>query len=348
MLKKINNILIIRLSSMGDVILTTSLIRQIKSKYPDVNLHFVTAKPFTDIYRYNPRISKLIEYDKSGDLRDIVRLKNELRQIIPGGKYDLVIDLQRNLRSKIFRSGLGRNYLFIHKRRLHKLSLVYLKRPLMKEIVPLPEIYRFAASSLKIEDDHKGLEIWLPEEKNNSSYIPDETEYSEKTEPIRIAIAPGAYHETKRWPIEKYIDLLNKLKAKYNADMVLIGGTNDKALTDIINGEVNFSIDDKSGSTSILETAKIISQCSLLITNDTGVMHIAAARKIPVAAIFGSTVKEFGFIPFRTRNQIIEKDISCRPCTHIGLNKCPKGHFDCMNKISVREVLNVVSKILNN
>ncbi|MFH1049767.1 MAG: glycosyltransferase family 9 protein [bacterium] len=343
MLKKIENILVIRLSSMGDVILTTALIRQIRNKYPNTRLDFATSKQFAEIFTNNPHISNLIEYDKQSSLKDINDLKKNIKSKIPSGRYDLVIDLQRNIRSRVFRSGLGAQYLYVKKMRLHKLSMVYFKRPLLKKIVPIPEIYRMTASPLDIEDDGKGLELWLPNETLSPIYLPEEKKVKNS---LTIAIAPGAFHNTKRWQKEKYLELIIHLKENFYADIVLIGGKKDKEITDWITSKITFEFEDCTESDSIIRTVSAIDSASLLISNDTGVVHIAAARKVPVVAIFGSTVKEFGFIPFRTKHEIVEKILPCRPCTHYGLNKCPKVHFDCMNKISVEDVVLAVQKLI--
>jgi heptosyltransferase-2 len=338
MTEKKLNILMIRLSSMGDVVLTTSLVRQLKATFPNSRIDFVTSQEFKEIYKYNPYISNLIEYDKSSNFEQIATQKNDIKQNLPLGKYDYVIDLQRNMRTKIFRSGLGEIYFLVHKRRLHKLSLVYLKKPLYKTLIPVPEVNRFCVRELDVKNDNKGLEIWLPEEKGLQNY-PPEFKQRKKDEFYKIAIAPGAYHFTKRYPKERFVNLIELISKKINAEFYIIGGMKDKEITDYIKLNSKVNITDYSNSTSILETAKILNTMDVLITNDTGVMHIAASRKIPVLAIFGSTVKEFGFIPYGTDYRIAESTINCRPCTHIGRNECPRKHFDCMMNITVEKLV---------
>jgi len=327
---------------MGDVILTTSLVRQIRNHYPKARIDFVTSKQFTEILKFNPHLSNLIEYDKQSTINEIAVLKKNIKQSLSGGRYDIVIDLQRNLRTKILRSGLGNKYLFVNKLRLHKLSLVYFKRPLLKQIIPIPDIYRLAASPLGIEDDGKGLELWLPDDP--PTYKPKKTDSVNK--PFKIAIAPGAFHETKRWQKEKFSELIHLLKMQYNADILLVGGVKDKTITDWIKSQINFPYEDCTESNSIIKTAGAIDSADLLVSNDTGVVHIATARRVPVVAVFGSTVKEFGFIPYRIEHEIVEKALYCRPCTHYGLNKCPKVHFNCMNEITVEDVLTSILNIL--
>ncbi len=340
-------ILIIRLSSMGDVILSTALPLQIKKKYPNSEIHFAVDKKFAEIYKYNPRIDKLIEYDKTSTIKEIADFKKELKENLENGYYDVVIDLQRNLRSKIFRSGLSKSYLFVNKLRLHKLSLVYAKKSLLKQIIPIPDLYINTAHSLGIDNIDAHLELWFKEEKGEKVYPPLLKVKKDSKEIYSVSIAPGAFHKTKRLPEEKFIELIDELNKSGKFKINLIGGVKDKKVTDFIKSKINKEINDYSESESILKTANIIDTSDIVVTNDTGIMHIAASRKIPVVAIFGSTVKEFGFIPYHTKYKIIEKDLPCRPCTHIGREECPKYHFNCMNLIEVDEILTAIYQILN-
>lgn len=343
--KKINKILIIRLSSMGDVILTTQLTRILRNSYPDALIDFAVSKQFSEIYNYNPHISNIFEYDKSLPNSEIINLRDEFLKSHGIEKYDLIIDLQRNIRSRNLRNGIYEKLVKVRKHRLNKLSLVYFKKNLINPSKLIPEIYLETLSELGIKDDGKGLELWLPEEKGFNIYPPENRILNNKME--KIAIAPGAFHFTKRWLPERFTELIRKLKDAYNAEIILVGGKNDEEISSQIKSCINFEINDYSGSESIIETARIIDSCDLLITNDTGVMHIAAARQVPVAAIFGSTVPAFGFSPFRVQNIIIEKPVTCRPCTHIGRNSCPKKHFNCMKLITADNVIEGVNKLLN-
>ncbi len=343
--EEVKNLLIIRFSSIGDILLTSSLVRQAKHKYPQARLSFALDKRFAELYENNPRVDKIELYDKSVKIDKVVDLKNEIKKSLPDGKYDCVIDLQRNLRSKIFRSGLSDLYLLVSKRRLHKLSLVYLKRPLIKNPLPVPLLNLLAANRLGIEDDGLGLEFWLPEEKNSGAYPPF---HGKKTigDKLKIAIAPNAYHKTKRWGTEKFAELADTLTERFDADITLIGGVKDKSITDEVKGLSDNIAEDVSESNSLIKTARAIDRCHLIVTNDTAAAHIAAARKVPVVEILGSTVKEFGFYPFRVENEIVERELSCRPCTHIGKSECPKGHFGCMKLIESEQVFNVCEKLL--
>ncbi len=334
--KTINSILLIRLSSMGDVILSTSLIRLIRSTFIDARIDFLISKQFYEILKFNPYLSNVIIYDKLNSFSKIIKQKKELAHQLPNSKYDLIIDLHNNKRSKHFRCQLGKKILKIKKNRLFKLCLVHFKKNLLNKKLSIPELYFNTANfNHLLIDDGNGLEIFFEKE-------------IEKTNNIRkkIAIAPGAYHFTKQWGINKFSELINLIKNKYDFEIFLLGGASDKKICQEILEKTDNFPKDFSGEKSVLKTAEILSNCDLLVTNDTGVMHIAAARKIPIVAIFGSTTTDFGFAPYRVNHRIIEVDLKCRPCTHIGRSKCPKKHFNCMNLISAERVLEAVEEIV--
>jgi heptosyltransferase-2 len=323
------------------------------------------GKRFKEILEFNPHISRVIAYDHSLRRSGIRSFKNDFLKTLPFKKYDVVIDLQRNLRSWEFRRGIAKRVLKIHKARFKKIMLVRFKKNFFKNI-PIAERYRQTADELGVKDDGKGLEIWLPEEnlkekgKRKKEKIEDSNEFLKENYPpefknpitdhrspiTRTAIAPGAHHFTKRWPHEKFAELAEMLLKKYSCEIVLLGGAADREICQKINEQIGFKAIDKSGATSVYETARELDSCDVLITNDTGVMHIAAARRVPVVAIFGSTVKEFGFAPFRVENRVVEvENLPCRPCTHIGRAECPLGHFKCMNLIPPGEVLKSVEEL---
>ncbi|HPI20655.1 MAG TPA: glycosyltransferase family 9 protein [Candidatus Kapabacteria bacterium] len=334
--KIINSILFIRLSSIGDIILTTSLIRLIRSTFPNTRIDFLISKQFYEILKFNPYLSNIIIYDKLNSFSEINKKKKELASQLENGKYDLIIDLHNNNRSKHFRFHLGKKILKIKKNRLFKLCLVHFKKNIYNRKLSIPKLYFDTANfDNSLLDDGIGLEIFL------------ENEF-EKKENIRkkIAIAPGAFHFTKQWGIEKFAELINLIKCKYDFEIILLGGKSDKIICNEILERTNNFPQDFSGETSILKTTEILSSCDLLVTNDTGVMHIAAARQVPIVAIFGSTVTDFGFAPYRVKHKIIEVDLKCRPCTHIGRSKCQRKHFNCMNLISAERVLEAVEEMV--
>ncbi|PIQ10102.1 MAG: hypothetical protein COW71_03925 [Ignavibacteriales bacterium CG18_big_fil_WC_8_21_14_2_50_31_20] len=313
---KLNNpkkILIIRFSSLGDVLLTTPLLRILKNKYPKTEIDYLVKTSFSDAVKLNPNIKNVVSWQTEEEFHlAIIKLKN--------AKYDYVIDLQNNFRSKKIVSKLGKNSFCFKKPNIKKFLLVNFKLNLLKNEKSIPQRYVEVIPELKI--DEKGLELFLPEE-NKTQIFEDK--------PI-IGLAPGAFHFTKRWPIDFYAEVGNKLTNE-GFKIVILGGKSDREICNLLSIKIDRSI-DLSNDNKLFETASNMKKCKLVICNDSGLMHTATAVGTPVIAIFGSTVKEFGFVPFGVKNLIIENNnLSCRPCSHIGKSTCKKKHFNCMNQI---------------
>lgn len=318
-------ILIIRLSSLGDVLLTTPLLRSLKKAYPKTEIHFLVREEYKDALINNPNISNLLILKQ-----DVLQVKSTLYQ----NEYDFVIDLQNNLRSRRLTSGLPCPKARFKKHALQKFLLVKFKINKLKNAPPIP--VRYASSLEKFNLDDEGLDVFT---NNKPSF-----KISSLTNVI--GMCPGSRHFTKMWPKEYFIELGKRLTEK-GYRVALFGGTGDKTICHQISSSVNGSI-DLSNDNDILQIAADMKKCSAIVCNDSGLMHLACAVKVPVAVIFGSTVKEFGFTPYRCKNLILENNsLSCRPCSHIGRNKCPKNHFRCMKEITPEMVLSSLTEFLN-
>ena len=304
-------VLIIRLSSLGDVLLTTPLVRSLKNNYHDLIIDYLVKPNFEVAVKLNPHINSVIIYNDSPELA--IQLKQN--------NYDLVIDLHNNLRTKKIVRQLGvLHYKFV-KPNLEKFLLVHTKINLLKEKKPIP--IRYAEVIPENELDDKGLELFIPKD------ISSELEGSNKV----IGFAPGAFHFTKRWPIEYYAELGKKLN-KDDYTIAILGGKSDKIICNDLQKMIPNSL-DLSNNNDLFRTAVHIKNCKALVCNDSGLMHTASAVGTPVVSIFGSTVKESGFAPYGIKNIVVENsELKCRPCTHIGKSKCPKGHFKCMREIT--------------
>jgi heptosyltransferase-2 len=307
------------------VLLTTPIIRALKLKFPKAEIHFAVKQEFADVYSSNPNISKLILFDK--DRAD------EIKTLLEHEKYDLVIDLQNNRRSRKLTRGTTGNLLMFVKPTAAKLLLVYFKINLLKEKKSI--VYRYSKTA-EVKLDGKGLDLFLPE--GTESSLEKGKQY--------IGFAPGAKHSTKRWLPEYFVELGNEL-TKRGFQIVLFGGKSEKQLcyeiSKQITGSINLQNDDK-----LFQIAADMKLCKLIVTNDSGLMHTAASVGVPVAAIFGSTVGEFGFSPYGVQNLILENNsLFCRPCSHIGKSTCPKKHFKCMKNVTPQNVLNHLQNFLS-
>lgn len=324
----VKKILIIRLSSIGDIVLTSEFVRIARQKFLNARIDFLLQDKFKELLKYNPNIDNLIAYNKSQNSKLIIEERDRYLEENELKNYDIIFDLQNNLRTKVWTNGIASKIFRLKKWRSTKLKLVYLKK-LELQVPPIPENYLNVGSDFNFVSDGNGLELFLENEQDYN--------YKIKKENNIIGVAPGAHHFTKRYPAVKYSELIGKTNKKNpEIKFKLFGSKEDsESAKIIIENNPDSEIEDFTGKLSLLETAKEIDKCGRFITNDTGLMHIAAARKVPLLAIFGSTVTNFGFSPYGIPYKIVETEekLSCRPCSHIGKSKCPKGHFKCMENI---------------
>jgi len=302
--------LIIRFSSIGDIVLTTPVVRCLKTQISDAEVHFVTKKQFKGLVENNPYIDKYFLLEKS--LNDLLTdLKSE--------NYDYVIDLHNNLRTSIIKLRLGVKAFSFDKLNWQKWLLVNLK------INKLPNIHivdRYLATlnDFGVVNDNKGLDYFIPTITNPLNLEPNSY----------VAFAIGGQHNTKKLPNHKIIELCSKI----NKTVVLLGGKEDETNGQEIADKVGEKVINYCGKCNLNQSAEIVRQSEYIITHDTGMMHIAAALKKKVISIWGNTVPEFGMYPYQTEYKVIEnKELSCRPCSKIGYKKCPKGHFKCMEDL---------------
>ncbi len=319
-------ILIIRFSSIGDIVLTTPIIRCLKQQLKDSEIHFLTKEQFVPIVKANPYIDK------------IHFLKNDLKQILPQLKsenFDFIVDLHKNFRSVFVKSKLRKPSKTFNKLNIKKWLLVNFKINLLPKI-HIVDRYFEAVKILSIKNDGKGLDYFIPEnEKVNISELPSTHQNG------FIGFAIGGKHNTKMFPVEKIISVCEKI----NSPVVLLGGHEDIKTGEYIKKSVGDKIYNACGKYSINQSASMVWQAEKIITNDTGLMHIAAAFKKQIISIWGNTVPAFGMYPYlpeteKNKSVIVEiKNLRCRPCSKLGYKKCPKKHFDCMQKITEEKII---------
>lgn len=319
-------ILIIRLSSLGDVLLTTPIIRTLKTKYPEAKIDFLIREEYSDVVKLNPYLNLVYTISRS-------EKNNLLIGHLKKNNYDFIVDLQNNFRSRGIRSRLNVKSYSYSKPTLEKFLLVRFKINLLKQNKNIPQRYAEALSDFRL--DEKGLDLFIPQNINVSLPF---GKY--------IGLIPGSKHFTKRWPEEYFIELGNLLNREGYIS-VIFGGKDDKAVCDRISSNISNSI-NMCNDNNLYETAAGIKQCKLVVTNDSGLMHTTAAVGTRVVVLFGSSVKEFGFTPYGVKNVILENNsLSCRPCSHIGKSSCPKQHFKCMKEITPRLVLENTLKFIS-
>jgi ADP-heptose:LPS heptosyltransferase len=317
--------LIIRFSSIGDIVLTTPVIRCLKKKYPESGIHFLTKKNFTGIVESNPYINKVLSL--TNDL-------NETIDLIKRENYDCIVDLHHNLRTLRIKRALKKTPFYsFNKLNIEKWIYTNFKVNIMpgKHIV---DRYMKTVSSLGVVNDGLGLDFFIPEKDIvKDSDIPFSHSHG------FIAIAIGAAHFTKKLPVEK----LKELCAAIDYPIILLGGNEDFYNGLEISGIDSIKIYNACGKFSLNESADLLRRSKLVISHDTGLMHIAASFKKNILSVWGNTVPSFGMYPYQTVYESFQVNkLWCRPCSKIGYDKCPLGHFKCMNKQDVNAIANSV------
>lgn len=344
-----NRTLIIRLSSVGDVVLSSLLVRTFHTRFPEARLDFLVKEEFAGLVSHNPHLHEVLTFPRNGTFSDLRRLRHEIRS----RKYDLIIDIHDSLRSRFLCAG-ATAVRRVKKRKLARFFLVNFKINLYDRMGGAPSValrYLEPVRRFGIEDDGLGLDLFFPSaseeyvrELLNESGFDGETTF--------IGICPAAKHKNKMWPKERYAVAAAELVEKRGLPVMLFGVESERALCEeIARGVTALNPDTRlinlAGKLSLPDTAAAMDFCAVVLTNDSGLMHVAAARKRPVVALFGPTVRELGFFPFGTKSSVVEHPaLACRPCTHIGLPECPKGHFKCMNEIAAPQVVRAAENLL--
>lgn len=311
--------LLIRLSSAGDIILTSPLLRLIKEREPDGEVHFVVKSIYSDLIQYNLNITTIHLVQEHAEFSEL----EELRQRLLKEKFDSTLDLHNNFRSIYLRKGTSKQIRVIKKDILKRAALVKMKLNFYSE--PRSVALKYAQVYDKSLTEVPMPEIFYPETLRDK--VDEIWRNSRSNKRKAIFLCPGSKHFTKRWPAESWKNLAEKLSAENH--IVLIGGNEDLEICNAIgkiDGVINFC-----GKFTMLESAAMLSHADLVITNDSFLMHAANALGKKILAVFGSSVKEFGFFPYGVENKIMEvTGLNCRPCSHIGRESCPKKHFRCM------------------
>jgi len=278
----------------------------------------VTKKSYGKLLAQNPYI------DRIWTLEDQF---STLATLLKAEKFDAFIDLHNNLRTKRLARALGLKRHAFDKINLAKWLIVQFKlnRLPNQHIV---DRYLESAEFLGIKNDGNGLDFHIPTETRLPEVLRDIEHY--------VCYAIGGQHNTKKMPVSKIIELVSKVKHP----VVLIGGTEDQEDGNRIASAAEQVI-NLCGEVSINQSALIMKESVYVISHDTGMMHIAAALHKKIVSIWGNTIPEFGMFPYKSDDKsfIAEvNDLSCRPCSKIGYNKCPKGHFKCMNNQNLEAI----------
>ncbi len=270
----------------------------------------------------NPYLDKIITYNDDF---------NECLQALKEERYDFIVDLHNNLRSRRFRRALGVQGAAFPKLNIEKWLLVNFKinRLPQKHIV---DRYFKTTEGLNVHNDARGLDFFVPSTlKTPAAKLP--LFFQEGY----IGLVVGGQHATKKLPVDR----LRKLCEKIKHPIVLLGGPEDRYNASKVSEGLGSRVLNACGTYSLQESALLVRDARLIITHDTGLMHIAAAYQKPIITLWGNTVSDFGMYPYLTDKSSytgFEQTMACRPCSKIGFDACPKGHFGCMRNQPLDEI----------
>ncbi len=348
-----SQILVVRLGSIGDVLLATPLVRVLRRTYPGTRLGFLVKASCAPLLEGNPHVDRVFvwpsaagETDCSEDLQApwsaaVLQLIAELRANRP----IWLVDLQASPRSLAFGLLLRPDRGFRYRKDYARRSLLVHARVdrYPRPVPSVAERYFGTVRALGLNPDGDGLDLFLTEAERDGTR-------RTLAEAGRLAVAPGARWATKRWPPEAFAAAARRIAESHDLAVVLLGSAEDATVTRAVGRmlrQAGIAALDLAGRLSLRESAALISQSSLLLSNDSGLMHVAAALRVPTVAVFGSTVPQLGFTPYRAPARVLGVEgLRCRPCTHMGRPACPLGHFRCMREVDPERAVRSAGELL--
>ena len=324
-------ILIIRLSSLGDIVITQPVAKVLREVYPDAQIDFYTKKKFAGLVKAFGCVDDVLVWEKKNLLSGSCRMAS-LRN-----DYDIVVDLHSKLNTFIIKRMIKAKKKVTYSKK-HFLRWLMIRKLTKKEISSTIDLYFSALRKLGIEEESSFPEL-ITLNKNLQGF--------QNLEGLRkIAIFPGAIHKTKQYPIEQLAEFIDSIPTEWNCKFIILGSKSEKELSEKLQSYAKTELLNFCGKFDITQLISAIDLCDVIISNDSGPMHIAAALKKPQIAIFGATHPKLGFAPLNEKAVILKTDIPCQPCSLHGGEKCPKGHFKCMKEISPKLLKQNLKKIL--
>lgn len=322
--------LVVRFSSIGDIVLTTPVVRGLKQQVEEAEVHYLTKPQFAGILKNNPNIDKVhVLADKLNDTVEELAAED----------FDYIIDLHHNIRTSRLKRKIPIVSFSFDKLNFKKWLLVNMKIDRMPDI-HIVDRYMDTVSLFDVEDDGQGLDYFIPKE--------DELDPEEKHAAFKgkyMVVVLGANHATKQIPKDKLISIINNS----GIPVCLVGGKDVEKTALEIEASLKVPFLNTVAKINLNQSASFIKQCAVVLTPDTGMMHIAAAFKKEIISLWGNTVPEFGMFAYRAgeQSQVFEvNNLRCRPCSKIGFKRCPKGHFRCMNNIDNKDIVEKIQSFI--
>ncbi len=315
-------VLVVRFSSLGDVVLITPLLRAIRRRHPAAHITVLTRARYAELFEDNPAVDGVIPFDPAAGWAGL------WAHLAPA-RYDVRLDLQDSPRSRRLRRRLGGSWGVAPRRRAARLALIWFGWDRYLPPQPVAESYFVAARSLEVQPDGKPPEVFPS---------PADLERAAALVPQGcVILAPGASRAAKRWPPEAWRALARQLQHRGHT-VAAVGDARERVL---LEGEGIIA----AYALPLRQTAAVLARARVVIGNDSGLLHLATAVSRPVVAIFGPTVPAFGYAPYGVPAGIVQQPLACRPCSATGGDHCPLGHHRCMIDIEPEAVLRAMEQV---
>ncbi len=323
-------ILIIRLSSLGDIVLTQSAVQVLRNEFPDVQIHYLTKKMFAPIVEMFNCVDEIHYWENKYTL-----LKN-LRKI----KFDLTIDLHAKFNTFTIKSFICAKQTITYNKK-HMLRRQIVKKRTSRTISSTVELYFTALKKIGIESEISVPKLFLAKDIVMPIMLP------ENKQAKYIGLFPGALHKTKQYPINQLAKFIDSVPTEWNCKFLIFGSKAESNLANELSSFTETDIIDLCGKLDLQQLVFAINKMDVIITNDSGPMHIAAALEKPQIAIFGATHPKLGFAPMNKKAIFLSSNLLCQPCSLHGSENCPKKHFNCMKLISSEQILNSLKTLIS-
>ncbi len=324
-------ILIIRLSSLGDIVLTQPVVQAVRKEFPKAQIHYLTKRVFSPIVEMFGCVDKIHYWEEKK------ALLTNLRKL----KFDLAIDLQSKLNTFIIKNFINAKQTSTYNKE-HLLRRQIVKKKTKRTISSTVDLYFTALQKIGINSEVSNPKL-IP---INNTMMPKAFTTNENTK--YIGLFPGALHETKQYPINQLAELIDSVPPEWNCQFLIFGSKAENDLADELKILTETEVINICGELDLQQLVTAIDKMDVVITNDSGPMHIAAALEKPQIAIFGATHPKLGFAPMNENTIILSADLQCQPCSLHGSKACPLDHFNCMKQVSAVDILKTLKIMLKN
>jgi len=318
-------ILLLRFSSMGDVVLLSALVEALHQREEDSEVWLVTKEAYAPLYRDDPRVERVLTLREGGS--GLLDLRRRLQQV----DFDLILDAHGSLRSRVLAFGLSPAPL----RRIAKDTLdrlLFLKARVRGAHLERTQVDRYLALA-----DAEGSGVRPRIVLDAADRAAAERFLGDAEAPL-LAVAPGARHRPKQWPLQRYGELVRRLLARGGGEVVLVGSPTEQALCEELAAAFPSRVHIAAGRMGLRETAAVLERSRLLVGNDSGLVHLAEAVGTPAVVIYGPTSREFGYFPLDPRSRVVENELPCRPCSRNGARPCRLKEQLCLTLTTVERV----------